>query len=106
MKPLVLVVDDTPANLLKNHYAIRVANSGTKALELAQIPIPDAILLDVMMPNMGGWTVCERLKCIEKTAYIPVIFLTAKNSSRMKNSASISVRLISFPNRPSKSLKS
>ncbi len=87
MKPLVLIVDDTPvnlnllANLLKNSYSIRVANSGAKALELAQIqPLPDAILLDVMMPNMDGWTVCEKLKSMEATAHIPVIFLTAKNS--------------------------
>ena len=87
MKPLVLIVDDTPvnlnllANLLKNSYSIRVANSGAKALELAQIqPLPDAILLDVMMPNMDGWTVCEKLKSMEATAHIPVIFLTARNS--------------------------
>jgi putative two-component system response regulator len=87
MKPLVLIVDDTPvnlnllANLLKDSYDIRVANNGLRALELAQIkPLPDAILLDVMMPNMDGWTVCERLKSIEATAHIPIIFLTAKNS--------------------------
>jgi putative two-component system response regulator len=87
MKPLVLIVDDTPANLsllanlLKATYDIRVANSGAKALELAQVePLPDAILLDVMMPNMDGWTVCERLKSIEATARIPTLFLTAKNS--------------------------
>ena len=87
MKPLVLIVDDTPANLnllanlLKNSYSIRVANNGTKALELAQIePLPDAILLDVMMPIMDGWTVCEQLKSMESTSRIPIIFLTAKNS--------------------------
>ncbi len=87
MKPLVLIVDDTPANLnllanlLKTTYDIRVANNGLKALELAQIePLPDAILLDVMMPEMDGWTVCEKLKSIEATVHIPVLFLTAKNS--------------------------
>ena len=87
MKPLVLIVDDTPANLsllanlLKPSYDIRVANSGAKAIELAQVkPLPDAILLDVMMPNIDGWTVCEKLKAIEETAYIPILFLTAKNS--------------------------
>jgi len=87
MKPLVLIVDDTPANLsllanlLKVHYEIRIANNGAKALELAQIePLPDAILLDVMMPGMDGWTVCERLKSIATTARIPILFLTAKNS--------------------------
>jgi putative two-component system response regulator len=87
MKPLVLIVDDMPANLnllanlLKNSYEIRVANNGAKALELAQVePLPDAILLDVMMPNLDGWTVCEQLKSIPATARIPILFLTAKNS--------------------------
>ena len=87
MKPLVMIVDDTPANLnllanlLSTSYNIRVANNGTKALELAQVePLPDAILLDVMMPIMDGWTVCEKLKSMEMTARIPIIFLTAKNS--------------------------
>lgn len=87
MKPLVLIVDDTPANLnllanlLKNTYEIRIANNGAKAVELAQIePLPDAILLDVMMPIMDGWTVCEQLKSMETTSRIPIIFLTAKNS--------------------------
>jgi len=87
MKPLVLIVDDTPANLnllatlLKNTYEIRVANNGVKALELAQVePLPDAILLDVMMPKLDGWMVCERLKSIPATARIPILFLTAKNS--------------------------
>jgi len=87
MKPLVLIVDDTPtnlsllANLLNPTYDIRVANNGEKALELAQIePLPDAILLDVMMPIMDGWTVCEKLKSIAATAHIPILFLTAKNS--------------------------
>ncbi|MBV5316277.1 MAG: response regulator [Desulfobulbaceae bacterium] len=87
MKPLVLIVDDMPANLnllanlLKNAYEIRVANNGAKALELAQVePLPDAILLDVMMPNLDGWTVCEQLKSIPATARIPILFLTAKNS--------------------------
>jgi putative two-component system response regulator len=87
MKPLVMIVDDTPANLsllanlLNTSYNIRVANNGIKALELAQVePLPDAILLDVMMPIMDGWTVCEKLKSIARTAHIPIIFLTAKNS--------------------------
>ncbi len=87
MKQLVLIVDDTPANinllanLLKPIYDIRVANGGANALELAQIePLPDAILLDVMMPNIDGWMVCEKLKTIDATSRIPIIFLTAKNT--------------------------
>ena len=87
MKPLILIVDDTSANLtllanlLKTTYKTRVAKSGAEAIELAQVePLPDAILLDVMMPNLDGWMVCEKLKSIEATAHIPILFLTAKNS--------------------------
>lgn len=87
MKPLVLIVDDTPANisllanLLKGTYDIRIANNGTKAIELAQQePVPDAILLDVMMPQTDGWTVCQQLKALPATKHIPILFLTAKNS--------------------------
>lgn len=89
MKPLILIVDDTPANisllanLLKNTYDVRVANNGLKAIELAQKePLPDAILLDVMMPQVDGWSVCRQLKEIPATAHIPILFLTAKNSIR------------------------
>lgn len=84
-KKLVLVVDDAPANLhavhsiLKNDFKIRVATSGTKALELVMVkPYPDLILLDVMMPEMDGYEVCGLLKSIPETRDIPVIFLTGK----------------------------
>jgi putative two-component system response regulator len=87
MKPLVLIVDDTPANisllanLLKGTYDIRIATNGAKAIELAQQePVPDAILLDVMMPQTDGWTVCQHLKTLPATKHIPILFLTAKNS--------------------------
>jgi putative two-component system response regulator len=80
----ILVVDDTPANLslisnlLKEHYRIKVANNGFKALELAHAAPPDLVLLDIMMPDMDGFEVCRRLKADEKTRNIPIIFLTAK----------------------------
>jgi putative two-component system response regulator len=81
----LLVVDDTPANLtvlnaiLKDQYKLRIATHGHLALELAERePIPDLILLDVMMPDMDGIEVCRRLKSKPVTADIPVIFLTAK----------------------------
>jgi phosphoserine phosphatase RsbU/P len=84
-KKIVLVVDDAPANIqvaqsiLKNEYKIRVATSGAKALELAKAaPMPDLVLLDVMMPEMDGYEVCRRLKAEEATRDIPVIFLTGK----------------------------
>jgi serine phosphatase RsbU (regulator of sigma subunit) len=84
-KKTVLVVDDAPANLqvvnsiLKDLYKVRIATSGAKALELAKVaPVPDLVLLDVMMPEMDGYEVCMRLKADPETADIPVIFLTGQ----------------------------
>lgn len=84
-KPLVLIVDDTPENidvlagLLKNQYRIRVATNGIVALKLAKMqPMPDLILLDIMMPDIDGFEVCQRLKSQPETQSIPVIFVTAK----------------------------
>ena len=81
----ILVVDDTPDNiallsaLLKDRYKVRAANNGERALAIAASqPRPDLILLDIMMPGMDGYEVCERLKIDPHTADIPVIFLTAK----------------------------
>ena len=81
----ILVVDDTPDNiallsaLLKDRYKVRAANNGERALAIAAgQPRPDLILLDIMMPGMNGYEVCERLKIDPHTADIPVIFLTAK----------------------------
>ena len=81
----VLLVDDEPANIqivnsiLKDTYKTRIATTGAKALELAnQVPAPDLILLDVMMPEMDGYEVCSRLKSADHTRDIPVIFLTGQ----------------------------
>jgi putative two-component system response regulator len=80
----LLIVDDTPTNLsllsslLRDTYRIKVANNGAKALELAFASPPDLILLDVMMPEMDGYEVCQKLKANENTKNVPVIFLTAK----------------------------
>lgn len=81
--PNVLVVDDAPANLsllaglLQANYRVKLAASGAKALELVQRARPDLILLDVMMPGMDGYEVCQRLKADPETRAIPVLFLTA-----------------------------
>ncbi|MBI2307640.1 MAG: EAL domain-containing protein [Rhodocyclales bacterium] len=84
----VLVVDDTPENLallsglLQRHYTVRVANSGARALAVAATePKPDLILLDIMMPEMDGYAVLERLKGDPATRDIPVVFVTALSTS-------------------------
>ena len=83
--PTVLVVDDTPDNLvlvselLGEHYRVKVANSGARALKAAQAdPVPDLVLLDIMMPEMDGYEVCRQLKAAAATRDIPIIFLTAR----------------------------
>ena len=85
VKPTVLIVDDTPDNLslmtgiLKGEYRTKVANNGERALQIAStLPLPDLILLDIMMPGIDGYEVCGRLKADQVTSDIPVIFLTAK----------------------------
>lgn len=80
----LLIVDDTAENLiilgdlLQQNYRVLAANTGKRALELAaRDPKPDLILLDVMMPEMDGYAVLERLKANQDTQDIPVIFVTA-----------------------------
>jgi serine phosphatase RsbU (regulator of sigma subunit) len=87
-KKLLLLVDDAPANIqianaiLKDDYRVRIATSGAKALELVKTrPVPDLILLDVGMPEMDGYEVCQRLKADPETRDIPVIFLTGKTEA-------------------------
>jgi CheY-like chemotaxis protein len=87
-KRIILLVDDAPENIqvahaiLKEEYKTRVALNGAKALEQANTePKPDLILLDVMMPGMDGYEVCERLKADPATRDIPVIFLTSRTEA-------------------------
>ncbi|MCP4420268.1 MAG: response regulator [Chloroflexi bacterium] len=87
----ILIVDDNLNNvrvlssmLEKLGYTILVARDGIKAIETAQYSIPDMILLDIMMPGIGGFETCHRLKRISTTRDIPVIFLTALTSTENK----------------------
>ncbi|MGE8335113.1 response regulator [Pseudomonas laurylsulfatiphila] len=80
----VLVVDDTPDNLmlmtdlLKDRYRVKAANSGEAALRVLQSnPLPDLILLDIMMPGLSGHDVARQLQKDPRTRQIPIIFLTA-----------------------------
>ena len=84
----ILIVDDAPDNLtylsalLKDAYQTKVATSGEKALRIAETaPMPDLSLLDISMPEMSGYEVCQRLKENEQTRTIPVIFLTAMSEA-------------------------
>ncbi len=87
-KATILVVDDTPENIdilvgvLGEDYKVRVAIDGVKAIQLAQKTQPDLILLDVMMPGMNGYEVCQRIKQDPLTAHIPIIFVTAMSEDR------------------------
>jgi len=81
----ILIVDDVARNiqilgniLSTNGFQIAYAQSGKQALNIANMQEFDLILLDIMMPEMDGYEVCEKLKADKKTAQIPIIFLTAK----------------------------
>jgi two-component system sensor histidine kinase/response regulator len=91
MASKILVVDDQPINvqLLKRKLeregmAVNTAFSGREALELIEADKPDLILLDVMMPEMDGIEVCQRLQANPETKMIPVIFITARTSKEGK----------------------
>jgi len=84
-KPLILIAEDIPRNmevvcniLKKEGYRIAMAGNGKRAVEMAPLVKPDLILLDVMMPEMNGFEVCERLKQDPEVMDVPIIFLTAK----------------------------
>jgi sigma-B regulation protein RsbU (phosphoserine phosphatase) len=86
-KPVILAVDDTPENLdvvkgiLSSDYAVKAAINGPIALKIAEKHQPDLILLDVMMPGMDGYEVCQKLKENPETSDIPVIFVTAMDQT-------------------------
>ncbi len=82
--PTILVVDDVPANLAVLHhtlnqsgYIVRVEVDGTQVMAQIEADPPDLILLDVMLPGLNGFEICQQLKANPKTAAIPVIFMTA-----------------------------
>lgn len=85
--PLILIVDDAKHNLQvlgnflkKENYNIAVATHGDKALEIVKQNPPDLILLDILMPDMNGFEVCEKIKMDPNTRDVPVIFLSALSS--------------------------
>ncbi len=85
---LILLVDDVPRNLQvlgnmlrEEGYKIAMATGGAQAMEMVKTRLPDLVLLDVMMPDIDGFQVCEQLKASGGTADIPIIFLTARTET-------------------------
>ena len=92
-KRVILIVDDTPLNIevllgiLKEKYRVKIAKNGEKALKIINTSPPDLVLLDVMMPEMDGYQVCQTMKNIPATATIPIIFVSAINEPNEKKKA-------------------
>ncbi len=87
----ILLVDDNPQNLKVLYetldgqgYRLLLANNGEKALAIAEHSKPDLILLDIMMPGMDGYEVCETLKLTKELKDIPVVFLSALDDVESK----------------------
>jgi CheY-like chemotaxis protein len=85
--PIVLVVDDEPNNIealaaaLEEHYEVQFAMSGQEALErMGQKPLPEIVLLDVVLPDLDGYEICQRLLANPATRGSPVIFVTSLSS--------------------------
>ena len=90
----ILIVDDEPDILKvvtfrvkKMEYEVVTATNGQEALDLIQKEEPDLILLDIELPVMNGYEVCQRVKTNEKLKHIPIIFLTASSASKIAEKA-------------------
>lgn len=84
----ILVVDDHPANvgllkrvLINEGYIVRTAEDGASTFAAVEDSLPDLILLDIMMPDMNGFEVCQRLKADAETSNIPIIFISARSDT-------------------------
>ena len=106
---LILVVDDVPANLKhlagileREGYQVKPAQNGEMALQSAQSTPPDLIILDVMMPGMNGYEVCDRLKTDSRLKEIPVIFISAleETDDKVKAFSTGGVDFLSKPFEP------
>ena len=92
-KPIILVVDDNPINLrvlvknLQVQYDLLVSKTGDSALRNARKHIPDLILLDIMLPDTDGFTICQQLQQDEATRSVPVIFISSVHDPEQKTRA-------------------
>ena len=82
----ILIVEDDfdISNMLRifftgQGYLVEVAARGSEALEICRKKLPDLIVLDIMLPDMDGFAVCEKLRTATRTKYIPIIFLTQRD---------------------------
>jgi PAS domain S-box-containing protein len=105
----VLAIDDSPDNLISVKALVReafpdaiifTAANGRAGLELAQADDPDVILLDVLMPGMDGFEVCQKLKSNPKTHDIPVVFLTALKGDKASRIRALEVGAEAFLAKP------
>jgi DNA-binding response OmpR family regulator len=85
-KMRVMVVDDDPQvrGIIKDKLGSKdleviIAANGREAIRMAETDPPSLIILDIMMPGMSGFDVCERLRANSRTANVPIIFLTARS---------------------------
>lgn len=82
-KPIILIIDDNPSNLklltrilFEQGYGVRISPSAKLGINSVMAEVPDLILLDIKMPDLDGYTVCQQLKANQKTCGIPVIFIS------------------------------
>lgn len=88
-RPVVMVVDDTPSSLgmlcdtlEAEGYTVLVARDGGAALQRLELVVPDAILLDAIMPGLSGFDTCRQIKANPALAHIPVIFMTGLSETQ------------------------
>ena len=104
-KPRILIIDDMPDNVetlgeaLADQYVVQFALSGPDGLELGLHSPPELVLLDVMMPDMDGYQVFDRLRSNPQTRQIPVIFVTAHNDPDSETQA-LALGAVDFIHKP------
>jgi len=104
-RPRILIVDDEPMNVellqayLIADYEIIPAYCGSDALELILKQRPDLVLLDVMMPGLNGYQVCEQIKRSSETRFIPVVLVTALSSREDRLKVSSPMQTTFLPSR-------
>ncbi len=101
----ILVVDDYAENvelleelLVADGYEVSTASDGDEALQRVKKTHPDLILLDIMMPKMDGYQVCEALRAKDDTKEIPIIFVTAKTEVKDWTHAIFNIGVNSYIN--------